>query len=100
MAQTIIEREQRMEERSAYAIAIRQLEAAAHYLNLDRSLLEVLKHPRRELIVNFPVKMDDGSIASSRATASTTTLRAVLPREASATIPKSRWTRCARWRCG
>jgi glutamate dehydrogenase (NAD(P)+) len=62
MAQTMIEREQRTEERSAYAIAIRQLEAAAHYLNLDRSLLEVLKHPRRELIVNFPVKMDDGSI--------------------------------------
>ena len=62
MAQTTIEREQHTEERSAYAIAIRQLEAAAHYLNLDRSLLEVLKHPRRELIVNFPVKMDDGSI--------------------------------------
>jgi Glutamate dehydrogenase/leucine dehydrogenase len=62
MAQTTIERERHTEERSAYAIAIRQLEAAAHYLNLDRSLLEVLKHPRRELIVNFPVKMDDGSI--------------------------------------
>ncbi len=62
MAQTTIERERHTEESSAYAIAIRQLEAAAHYLNLDRSLLEVLKHPRRELIVNFPVKMDDGSI--------------------------------------
>lgn len=62
MAQTTVEREQHTDERSAYAIAIRQLEAAAHYLNLDRSLLEVLKHPRRELIVNFPVKMDDGSI--------------------------------------
>jgi len=62
MAQTIIERERHTEESSAYAIAIRQLETAAHYLNLDRSLLEVLKHPRRELIVNFPVKMDDGSI--------------------------------------
>jgi glutamate dehydrogenase (NAD(P)+) len=62
MAQTTIERERHTEERSAYAIAIRQLEAAAHYLNLDRSLLEVLKYPRRELIVNFPVKMDDGSI--------------------------------------
>ncbi len=89
MAQTTIEREQHTEERSAYAIAIRQLEAAAHYLNLDRSLLEVLKHPRRELIVNFPVKMDDGSIRVSRATASTTTPRAVLRRAASATIPKS-----------
>ncbi|GIV05212.1 MAG: glutamate dehydrogenase [Fimbriimonadales bacterium] len=62
MAQTMIERERHTEESSAYAIAIRQLEIAAHYLNLDRSLLEVLKHPRRELIVNFPVKMDDGSI--------------------------------------
>ncbi len=62
MAQTITENERRAEERSAYAIAIRQLEAAAHYLNLDRSLLEILKHPRRELTVNFPVKMDDGSI--------------------------------------
>ncbi len=62
MAQTMIEHERHTDESSAYAIAIRQLEAAAHYLNLDRSLLEVLKHPRRELIVNFPVKMDDGSI--------------------------------------
>ncbi len=62
MTQTMLVEERRTEERSAYAIAIRQLEAAAYYLNLDRSLLEVLKHPRRELIVNFPVKMDDGSI--------------------------------------
>jgi glutamate dehydrogenase (NAD(P)+) len=62
MAQTMLAEERKTEERSAYAIAIRQLEAAAYYLNLDRSLLEVLKHPRRELIVNFPVKMDDGSI--------------------------------------
>lgn len=62
MAQTMIERERHTEKSGAYAIAIRQLEAAAHHLNLDRSLLEVLKHPRRELIVNFPVKMDDGTI--------------------------------------
>jgi glutamate dehydrogenase (NAD(P)+) len=62
MTQTMLAEERKTEERSAYAIAIRQLEAAAYYLNLDRSLLEVLKHPRRELIVNFPVKMDDGSI--------------------------------------
>ncbi|MEN3002647.1 MAG: Glu/Leu/Phe/Val dehydrogenase [Armatimonadota bacterium] len=62
MVQTTLVEERKTEERSAYAIAIRQLEAAAYYLNLDRSLLEILKHPRRELIVNFPVKMDDGSI--------------------------------------
>jgi len=64
MSQTIlaVEPKRTHEESNAYAIAVRQLEAAAHYLNLDRSMLEVLKHPRRELIVNFPVKMDDGSV--------------------------------------
>ncbi len=63
MMQTLLADEQKTrEEQSAYAIAVRQLEEAAHYLNLDHSMLEVLKHPRRELIVNFPVKMDDGSI--------------------------------------
>src|SRR3970282_1136923 len=31
-------------------------------LSLDPGLLEILKHPKRELTVNFPVKMDDGSI--------------------------------------
>ncbi|MFQ3610760.1 MAG: Glu/Leu/Phe/Val dehydrogenase [Fimbriimonadales bacterium] len=62
MSQTMLAAERHTEEKSAYAIAIRQLESAAHYLNLDRSMVEVLKHPRRELTVNFPVKMDDGSI--------------------------------------
>ncbi len=62
MSQTLLADERKHEEKSAYAIAIRQLETAAHYLNLDRSMVEVLKHPRRELTVNFPVKMDDGSI--------------------------------------
>lgn len=54
--------EEPVKEQSAYAMAVEQLERAAHYLNLDPSLLEVLKHPRRELIVHFPVKMDDGTI--------------------------------------
>lgn len=62
MAQSLLVEEHVNEEPSAYAIAVGQLVTAAHYLNLDSSLLEVLKHPRRELTVNFPVKMDDGSI--------------------------------------
>lgn len=64
MSQTMlaVEPKKQHEESNAYTIAVRQLEEAAHYLNLDRSMLEVLKHPRRELIVNFPVKMDDGSV--------------------------------------
>ena len=42
--------------------AKQQLALAAARLNLDKNLLEVLSHPERELTVNFPVKMDDGSI--------------------------------------
>src|SRR2546429_333032 len=41
--------------------ALHQLEIAAEHLGLDPGLHEVLKHPQRELTVNFPVKMDDGS---------------------------------------
>lgn len=62
MAQSMLGDEPNNEEQSAYLIAIQQLENAARFLNLDPSLIEVLKYPRRELTVNFPVKMDDGSI--------------------------------------
>src|SRR5213076_2386129 len=31
-------------------------------LNLDAGMLEILKNPRRELTVHFPVKMDDGTV--------------------------------------
>lgn len=59
---TLVEEPKNKEEESAFSIAIQQLENAAQFLNLDPSLIEVLKYPRRELTVNFPVKMDDGSI--------------------------------------
>jgi glutamate dehydrogenase (NAD(P)+) len=35
---------------------------AARKLNLDEGLWKVLRHPSREIIVHFPVSMDDGSI--------------------------------------
>jgi glutamate dehydrogenase (NAD(P)+) len=35
---------------------------AAHKLNLDEGLWRVLRHPSREVIVHFPVTMDDGRI--------------------------------------
>ena len=44
-----------------YQTALRQLEIAAERLGLDPGLHEVLKHPQRELTVNFPVKMDKGT---------------------------------------
>jgi len=45
-----------------FVVAQEQIDRAGKKLNLDPGLLEVLKHPRRELTVNFPVKMDDGSV--------------------------------------
>lgn len=42
--------------------AIAQLDAAAQRLGLDRGMRDVLAHCIRELTVNFPVKMDDGSV--------------------------------------
>jgi len=45
-----------------FEIARAQIDRAGQKLNLDPGMLEVLKHPRRELTVNFPVKMDDGNV--------------------------------------
>jgi len=42
--------------------AQRQFDMAAELLGLEPSLRAVLREPRRELIVHFPVKMDDGSV--------------------------------------
>lgn len=45
-----------------YEMAIKQLEEVAKFINLKSSVLEYLKHPKRELIVSIPVRMDDGSV--------------------------------------
>jgi glutamate dehydrogenase (NAD(P)+) len=47
---------------SAYEIAQRQFEKAVRYVNLKAGLAEYLRVPKRELIVNFPVQMDDKSV--------------------------------------
>ena len=44
-------------------VAQRQFDLAADRLDLDPGLRRVLREPRRELTVHFPVKMDDGSVA-------------------------------------
>jgi glutamate dehydrogenase (NAD(P)+) len=46
---------------NAYDVAIGQLERAAAAMNLDPQVHTILLQPKNELIVNFPVKMDDGS---------------------------------------
>ncbi len=50
------------ESASAYRTAVAQFDAVAERLHLSPSVAEVLRHPKRELSVNFPVKMDDGSV--------------------------------------
>lgn len=46
----------------AFKNAVQQLEDAARVIDLDPSLLEILKNPKRIMIVNIPVKMDSGAI--------------------------------------
>jgi glutamate dehydrogenase (NAD(P)+) len=45
-----------------YHMAVEQFEAAAEILNLSEDMREVLRLPKRELTVNFPVRLDNGRI--------------------------------------
>ncbi len=45
-----------------FEVALRQFHTAADHLHLDDGVREVLSHCKRELSVNFPVQMDDGSV--------------------------------------
>src|SRR5579859_5156973 len=45
-----------------YQTALSQYDRAVSFLNLPEGLTEFMKWPRRELSVNFPVRMDDGSV--------------------------------------
>ena len=47
---------------NAWDVAQRQFDLAAELLNLSPGLRRVLREPKRELTVHFPVKMDDGSV--------------------------------------
>ncbi len=47
---------------SLFENALKQFNKAADIMKLDANMREVLSQPKRELTVNFPVKMDDGSI--------------------------------------
>ncbi len=45
-----------------FEMARAQLDTVGKQLGLDKGMLNILKHPHRELHVNFPVKMDDGGL--------------------------------------
>jgi len=50
------------EKRSIYEDTLKQFDSAARYLDLNPGVAEILRHPKREVTVHFPVKMDDGSL--------------------------------------
>ena len=83
-----------------WTVAQRQFDLAAERLNLDPGLRRVLRQPRRELTVHFPVEMDDGSVQVFTGYRVQHNLAAVRPRAASATTRTSRSTRSRRSRCG
>jgi len=45
-----------------YQTVTEQYNKAADMLNLDKGVRAILSHPANELIINFPVKMDDGRV--------------------------------------
>jgi len=45
-----------------FAVALYQFDMAADRLHLDPGIREILRYPKRELTVHFPVVMDDGSL--------------------------------------
>src|SRR5262249_52902694 len=51
-----------MEDLNPYNIARMQFDRSAEHLKLDPGLREILRRPKRSLIVSIPTRMDDGSI--------------------------------------
>ncbi len=51
-----------LEELNPFKIAKQQFDIAADLLELDESMRQVLKNPKRQLIVSIPVKMDGGDV--------------------------------------
>src|SRR2546421_3992238 len=47
---------------NAFTVAQRQFDEAAAAMGLDQAMQEILRVPQRELIVNFPVRRDDGTV--------------------------------------
>jgi glutamate dehydrogenase/leucine dehydrogenase len=50
------------QEQTALSVALKQLKIAAEKLNLSKGLHEILKHPKRSILVSVTIKMDDHRI--------------------------------------
>lgn len=51
-----------MTNQNPFAMMQKQLDECGAIIKLDPGVLEILKHPKRELQVAIPVRMDDGSV--------------------------------------
>ncbi len=45
-----------------FEVAQRQIDKCADFLKLDQATRDMLRVPKREVLVSFPVRMDDGSV--------------------------------------
>ncbi len=50
------------EKHSVYQNVVMQFNKAADLMNLDRDVRQILSKPMNEIMVNFPVRMDDGRV--------------------------------------
>jgi len=55
-------REGMASELNPYEMAVKQLEGVAKLIDLEPWILEILKRPKREIIVHLPVRMDNGEV--------------------------------------
>ncbi|HLH63709.1 MAG TPA: Glu/Leu/Phe/Val dehydrogenase [Ktedonobacteraceae bacterium] len=51
-----------VEVENPYAVAVAQFDEAAERLGLSQAMRAILRKPKRELTVNFPVRMDNGDV--------------------------------------
>ncbi len=65
-----------------------QVDRVVPYLGRLAPLAESLKRPKRILIVDVPIHLDDGTVAHFEATGSTTTPPAGPPRVGCASTPR------------
>ena len=82
-----------------YDTACAQFARAADLLGLDGELRARLLEPRRSLVVNFPVRMDDGSVRNFTGYRAQHTLTVGPTKGDSDTRPTSRSANAPRWRC-
>lgn len=50
------------DQRNPWHVALQQYDNAVGYLDLKAGIVDFLRFPKRELVVNFPVRMDDDSV--------------------------------------